>query len=103
MGQHTGEKPYKCHFCPYRTVSTFNLKQHSFVHFPEERFVCFICRYKARQFSTFKNHMLKAHQVSKEEIYSRRKKFARHLKALFPRRMVGRPFAFLKFLLYCTF
>ena len=32
--KHTGEKPFKCHLCPYRAVQKGNVKRHIVVHHP---------------------------------------------------------------------
>ncbi|VEL28501.1 unnamed protein product [Protopolystoma xenopodis] len=61
MNAHTGEKPFACSMCDYRTVEKSHLTVHLRRHTKERPFRCHICDYKASQNSTLKIHCQRKH------------------------------------------
>jgi len=66
---HTGEKPFKCSFCPYTTRSNSYLKKHHLTHKNGKRctFPCTNCRLKFLTVNDLKEHN-KSHHNNEEVI-----------------------------------
>ncbi|XP_078597288.1 uncharacterized protein LOC144873616 [Branchiostoma floridae x Branchiostoma japonicum] len=65
--KHTGEKPYMCRECGYRTAKKFNFSQHIRIHTGERPYKCVQCEYSATQKQNLKQHRLYKH--SRERPY----------------------------------
>ncbi|XP_035678034.1 zinc finger protein 678-like [Branchiostoma floridae] len=59
--KHTGEKPYMCRECGYRTAKKFNFSQHIRIHTGERPYKCDQCEYSATQKQNLKQHRLYKH------------------------------------------
>nr|XP_045605305.1 zinc finger and BTB domain-containing protein 14-like isoform X2 [Procambarus clarkii] len=59
MRTHTGEKPYSCSICSYKTSYSEALKRHTRIHTGEKPYACDICDYKSRDYGSLKVHMKK--------------------------------------------
>lgn len=57
MRTHTGEKPYACPHCPYRTAHNSALNVHVRNHTGEKPFACPLCPFRTWKNGVFKNHM----------------------------------------------
>ncbi|XP_023954509.2 zinc finger protein 260 isoform X6 [Bicyclus anynana] len=64
---HTGEKPYSCDICSYKSSQKCNLVQHMRTHSGEKPYSCETCNYKCSQRSSLLYH-IKTH--SSEKPYS---------------------------------
>ncbi|XP_071532972.1 uncharacterized protein [Panulirus ornatus] len=59
MRTHTGEKPYSCNVCPYKTSYSEALKRHMRIHTGEKPYKCDQCDYKSRDYGSLKQHTRK--------------------------------------------
>lgn len=59
MRTHTGEKPYSCNICAYKTSYSEALKRHVRIHTGEKPYACEKCDYKSRDYGSLKLHMKK--------------------------------------------
>ncbi|XP_076372782.1 uncharacterized protein LOC143257631 [Tachypleus tridentatus] len=55
--QHTGEKPFACDVCVYRTSDHNSLRRHKMQHSGERPYKCPYCSYASIQASTYKTHL----------------------------------------------
>jgi uncharacterized Zn-finger protein len=58
---HAGEKPFKCHFCPYACSASGTLKIHLRVLTGEKPFKCYFCSYACTQKGSLKKHLERIH------------------------------------------
>ena len=61
MRQHTGDKPFKCDQCEYRTGDHNSLRRHKMRHNGERPYKCSLCPYSSIQSAAFKRHMESKH------------------------------------------
>lgn len=54
---HTGEKPFLCPYCPYRTTRNALLKEHINTHTGERPFSCPYCPYNSSHRNILKRHI----------------------------------------------
>ncbi|RXG72158.1 Longitudinals lacking protein, isoforms F/I/K/T [Armadillidium vulgare] len=52
MMTHTGEKPFKCPICDYRSVAYHTIKRHYRIHTGEKPFACSVCDYRCSSSET---------------------------------------------------
>ncbi|KAB7507089.1 Protein glass [Armadillidium nasatum] len=57
MRTHTGEKPFACLYCSYRTSQKGNLATHIRTHTGEEPFICVICDSRFKSGSALNSHI----------------------------------------------
>lgn len=57
MRKLTGEKPYACSECPYRSASQANVKKHILTHTGEKPYACPKCPYRCSRRSNLKQHV----------------------------------------------
>jgi hypothetical protein len=57
MKTHTGEKPYSCTLCKYRTGHKSHLTDHMRTHSGEKPFPCTLCEYRTATKSDLTDHM----------------------------------------------
>lgn len=60
-------KLHQCPFCAYSTVYQNNLTKHVRTHTGEKPFVCTLCRFRTSQNSSLKRHMINIHGHSEGE------------------------------------
>ncbi|UYV73611.1 ZNF180 [Cordylochernes scorpioides] len=60
-GPHTGEKPYLCPQCSYRTGDTSTLTAHIRIHTGEKPYSCSDCSFKTGNRSQLHHHKKKFH------------------------------------------
>ena len=53
---HTGEKPYSCSLCDYKSNQSSNLTSHKQTHTAEKPYSCSLCDYKSKTSSTLACH-----------------------------------------------
>ena len=58
---HTGEKPFQCSMCDFRTALNGNLRVHMRRHTGEKPFRCLWCDYGAITSTAMRNHMCSMH------------------------------------------
>ena len=58
---HTGEKPYSCNHCEYKTTSSSGLRRHVMIHSGEKEKMCTICNYSCSATKDLKIHMMMKH------------------------------------------
>lgn len=61
MRTHTGEKPFACPYCPYRTSQKGNLTTHVRTHTGEEPFICALCPCRFKSGSALNSHLRTRH------------------------------------------
>ena len=59
--QHTGEKPFQCDVCEYRTGDHNSLRRHKRKHTGDKPYKCPHCDYASIQSSSFKSHLRSKH------------------------------------------
>ena len=59
--QHTGEKPFQCDLCEYKTGDHNSLRRHKRKHTGDKPYKCPHCDYAAIQSSSFKSHLRSKH------------------------------------------
>ena len=59
--QHTGEKPFACDTCDYRTGDHNSLRRHRRKHTGDKPYKCPYCTYASIQSSSFKSHLRSKH------------------------------------------
>ena len=62
MRQHTGDKPYSCDICDYKTGDHNALRRHKLRHTGTKPYKCSFCSYAAIQSSSLKSHVKSKHQ-----------------------------------------
>lgn len=69
MRTHTGEKPYSCNTCSYRTSYSEALKRHMRIHTGEKPYKCEMCDYRGKDYGSLKSHLKKhAPQLATQSI-----------------------------------
>jgi uncharacterized Zn-finger protein len=58
---HTGEKPFKCSFCEFRSAQIGNLRIHERRHTGDKRYPCPYCAFSSVTSSSTKVHIRRAH------------------------------------------
>ncbi|XP_064078527.1 zinc finger and BTB domain-containing protein 24-like [Macrobrachium nipponense] len=54
---HTGERPFACHFCPFRTTQKVALKEHIYTHTGEKPHSCPYCSFKCAKKCNLNAHV----------------------------------------------
>ncbi|MPC17899.1 RE1-silencing transcription factor [Portunus trituberculatus] len=54
---HTGEKPFSCPHCPYRTAKNSDIHRHMQTHTGEKPFACSQCPFRTSRRVNLKNHL----------------------------------------------
>lgn len=70
MRTHTGEKPFSCHYCSFRTTQKRNLKTHIRTHTGEKPYACVHCPYRSAWKGNLNAHLL-THRTLDEQGSSR--------------------------------
>ena len=65
----TGDKPFKCNECEYRTGDHNSLRRHNMRHTGEKPYKCSMCSYSSIQSAAFKRHVKSKHSESQMEIF----------------------------------
>ncbi|CAG2053265.1 unnamed protein product [Timema podura] len=61
LRQHTGEKPYSCPHCEYRTGDHNSLRRHIMRHSGQRQYRCLHCPFTSIQSNAYKNHLRSRH------------------------------------------
>lgn len=64
---HTGEKPFKCAFCEFRSAQIGNLRIHERRHTGDKRYPCPYCAFSSVTSSSTKVHIRRAHSGFAEQ------------------------------------
>tara|TARA_B100000795_G_C22781702_1_gene432634 strand:+ start:76 stop:1650 length:1575 start_codon:yes stop_codon:yes gene_type:complete len=67
MRTHTGEKPFECHLCEFKSHQKHSLTLHMRRHTGEKPYECHRCDYKSAQTSTLSRHKGQVHDIGNEE------------------------------------
>ncbi|MPC15528.1 RE1-silencing transcription factor [Portunus trituberculatus] len=61
---HTGEKPFACQYCPYRSTQKGNLQLHVRTHTGEKPYACTHCPYRTKNQSNLTTHLRNKHFIA---------------------------------------
>ena len=60
---HTGERPYACFYCSFRTTQKVALKEHIYTHTGEKPHMCPYCDFKCAKKCNLNSHIRRHHNV----------------------------------------
>lgn len=58
---HTGERPYACNYCPFRTTQKVALKEHIYTHTGEKPHCCPHCDFRCAKKCNLNSHVRRHH------------------------------------------